>query len=115
MTPLKLMSFQQHRICCNDLSVLSTVITNKIYSEFEHVFVERLCLLKELKMHNNEKVKNECFAVISIQENNPVILQNEVKPKQINSPSNEKKYIYSVSYRNSTQNKKKNVEDPEKF
>lgn len=115
MTPLKLMSFQQHRICCNDLSVLSTVITNKIYSEFEQVFVERLCPLKELKMHNNEKVKNECFALISIQENNPVILQNEVKPKQINSPSNEKKiyiqYLTEILHRI----KKKIVEDPEKF
>lgn len=74
MTALKQMSFQQHRICCSDLSVLPTVTTDKIYSEFEQDFVERFFLLKELKMHNNEKVKNQSTAVICIQENNPAIL-----------------------------------------
>lgn len=83
MTALKLMSFQQHRICCSDLSVLSTLTTDKIYSEFEQEFVGRFFLLKELKMHNNKKAKNQSFAVISIQENNTATLQNEVKPKNI--------------------------------
>lgn len=87
MTALKLMRFQQHRICCSDLNVLSTLTTDKIYSEFEQEFVERFFLLKELKLHNNEKAKNQSFVVISIWKNNPATLQNEVKPKQINSSS----------------------------
>lgn len=37
MTALKLMNFQQCRICCSDLSVT----TDKISSEFEQEFMER--------------------------------------------------------------------------
>jgi len=38
MTPLKLGSFQQPGIRCSDLSVLSTITTDKVYSEFEQEF-----------------------------------------------------------------------------
>lgn len=58
MTPLKFISFKQYGIGCNNFSALSTVTTDKIYNEFEQEFGERLFLLNELKIQNNEKVKN---------------------------------------------------------
>ena len=61
MTPLKLGSFQQPGIRCSDLSVLSTITTDKVYSEFEQEFGNWLFLLNELKISSNETAKNYSF------------------------------------------------------